>query len=113
MSAGQLSLQTPCTVSRSGRRDRELSAGPHARMGRGAEAVVLTEGLFPIFSNKKVMCEMQSPGLAVFLHVSFALDLSREVIPGTWAELRGSRGCSSLLKVRLLSFMPLSAGLKH
>lgn len=70
---------------------------------------------FAVFPNKKAMCEMQSwPSvLDVFLHMSFAVELSRELIPATCAELSGSCGCSSLLKLRLLSFMPLSAGPKY
>lgn len=58
-------------------------------------------------------CSPRASVLAGSLHMSFAVELSRELVPGTSAELSGSCGCSALLKLRLLSFMPLSAGPKH
>lgn len=45
--------------------------------------------------------------------MSFAAGVSRELIPGTWAELGGSCVCSALLELSLLSVLPLSAGPKH
>lgn len=69
--------------------------------------------LFSLINRPSVRCSPWASVLVVFLHMSFAAELSTELIPATCAELSGSCGCSSLPKVGLLSFMPFSAGPKY
>lgn len=108
-----VSADTLCHPGWRGQGDKELSAGAHT--ARDTRQFCWLNGCFP-FSLIKGPCGRCSPWasvLDVFLHVSFAVELSRELIPAACAELSGSCRCSSLLKLRLLSFMPLSAGPKY
>lgn len=108
-----VSADTLCHPSWRGHGDKELSAGAHTARGTSQFCWL---NVFFLFSLRKMPCVRCSPWasvLDVFLHMSFAVELSRELIAATCAELSGSCGCSSLLKLRLLSFVPLSAGPKY
>lgn len=108
-----VSAETLCHPSWRGQGDKELSHGAHT--ARGTSQWCWLNGVF-LFSPIKRPCVRCSPWasvLDVFFHMSFAVELSTELIPATCAALSGSCGCSSQTQaVELYAFVSRTEILK-